>query len=91
MAESIFTKINGEWVSSSQCFQKINGVWTQLTADECKNILHSHLLKRKEIITVDFNYTSNSDGTYTLTEWLGTLNGEPSTLCYLPNDPRVIL
>ena len=39
---------------------------------------------------IDFNYEENEDGTYTLTSWKGTFNGEPSTEIRIPNDPRVI-
>lgn len=40
---------------------------------------------------IDFEYTKNNDGTYTLTAWKGTLNGEPSTELVIPDDPRIIL
>lgn len=39
---------------------------------------------------IDFNYEENEDGTYTLTSWKGTFNGESSTEIRIPNDPRVI-
>ena len=39
----------------------------------------------------DFTYTSNEDGTVTITGWKGTLNGVSSTEMVFPNDPRVIL
>ena len=39
----------------------------------------------------DFNYTTNDNGTYTLTEWKGTTNGVESTECIIPDDPRIIL
>lgn len=35
---------------------------------------------------IDFNYTANSDGTYTLTGWKGTYNGEASTEIIVPNN-----
>lgn len=34
---------------------------------------------------IDFEYTKNDDGTYTLTAWKGTLNGEPSTELVVPD------
>ena len=37
-----------------------------------------------ENILIDFYYTKNSDGTYTLTAWKGTYNGEPSNKCFIP-------
>ena len=33
---------------------------------------------------IDFEYTENDDGTYTITDWKGTLNGESSTECIIP-------
>lgn len=40
---------------------------------------------------VDFNYTANSDGTYTITGWKGTRNGVASTEMVFPNSNLVIL
>lgn len=42
-------------------------------------------IKPIEETLVDFDYTSNSDGTYTITGWKGTYNGETSTECIVPN------
>lgn len=39
---------------------------------------------------IDFNYTTNNDGTYTITGWKGTLNGEPSSRMIVPNSSKVI-
>ena len=39
----------------------------------------------------DFEAIANEDGTYTLTGWNGTLNGEPSTELIIPDDERIIL
>lgn len=40
---------------------------------------------------IDFTYTTNSDGTYTLTGWKETLNGEPSTEMIIPDNALIIL
>ena len=40
---------------------------------------------------IDFNYTSNSDGTYTITDWKGTYNGQPSTKIIIPNNKNINL
>lgn len=40
---------------------------------------------------VDFVYTENADGTYTITDWKGTLNGEPSTEMIIPNSNLIIV
>ena len=40
---------------------------------------------------VDFEYTANNDGTYTITSWKGTLNGEPSTEIIIPNNSLIIV
>lgn len=40
---------------------------------------------------VDFAYTTNSDGTYTLTGWNGTTHGEPGTELIIPDNYLVKL
>lgn len=40
---------------------------------------------------IDFDYTANSDGTYTITGWKETLNGEPSTEMIIPDNHSVIV
>ena len=37
----------------------------------------------------DFEYTDNNDGTYTITAWKGTLNGETSTEMIVPDTNRI--
>ena len=39
----------------------------------------------------DYEYTANDDGTYTITSWNGTNNGEPSTEIIIPNDSNVCI
>lgn len=40
---------------------------------------------------VDFKYTINEDGTYTITAWKGTYNGVTSTEMIVPNSPLIII
>ena len=40
---------------------------------------------------IDFDYTDNGDGTYTLTGWKQTFNGEPSTELIIPDNAMIIL
>lgn len=40
---------------------------------------------------IDFNYTANDDGTYSITGWKGTYNGEPSTEMIFPNNSLIIV
>lgn len=42
-----------------------------------------------EVILVDFKYTDNGDGTYTITGWKGTYNGEASTEIIIPNNGAI--
>lgn len=42
-------------------------------------------------ILVDFEYTDNGDGTYTITGWKGTYNGEASTEMIVPNYGCIIV
>jgi hypothetical protein len=44
-----------------------------------------------EIELIDFDYTANDDGTYILTGWKGTYNGNSSTEMIIPENPLVIL
>lgn len=44
-----------------------------------------------EKLLTDFEYTENDDGTYTLTEWKGTCNGEESTEIIIPDDEQIVL
>lgn len=44
-----------------------------------------------ETVLVDFEYTSNNDGTYTITDWKGTYNGESSTKVILPDNSLITL
>ena len=40
---------------------------------------------------IDFDYTANEDGTYTLTAWKGTYNGESSTRIIVPDSELIII
>ena len=40
---------------------------------------------------VDFVYTDNGNGTYTIVDWKGTLNGQPSTEIVVPNNRQIIV
>ena len=40
---------------------------------------------------IDFNYTVNNDGTYSITGWKGTYNGEQSTEMIFPNNSLIIV
>lgn len=46
-------------------------------------------IKSMRDILIDFDYTANDDGTYTLTAWKETLNGEPSTELVVPDNSRI--
>ena len=40
---------------------------------------------------IDFVYTDNGNGTYTITDWKGTLNGQPSTEIVVPDNRQIIV
>lgn len=44
-----------------------------------------------EVDLIDFEYTEEDDGTYTLTAWKETYNGEPSVDCVIPNSKLINL
>ena len=39
----------------------------------------------------DFEYTDNGNGTYTITGWRGTYNGQSSNKCIIPYSDKIIL
>lgn len=43
------------------------------------------------VVLVDFEYTANDNGTYTITGWKGTYNGESSTEMIIPNNGLIIV
>lgn len=43
------------------------------------------------VVLVDFEYTANDNGTYTITGWKETLNGESSTEMIIPNNGLIII
>ena len=43
------------------------------------------------VVLVDFTYTDNGNGTYTITGWKGTYNGETSSEMIVPNNAYVIV
>ena len=43
------------------------------------------------VVLIDFTYTDNGDGTYTILNWKETYNGEPSTEMIVPNNAYIIL
>lgn len=81
----------------------VNTINTKLTNDyyDKEQIDNYVLITVSEIDTIwgydpatafkDFNYTTNDNDTYTLTEWKGTTDGVESTECIIPDDPRIIL
>lgn len=42
-------------------------------------------------ILQDFEYTKNSNGTFTLTNWKKTYNGIQSTECIIPDNNKIII
>lgn len=49
------------------------------------------VIKSMADVLVDFNYNDNGNGTYTITSWKGTYNGEPSTEIIVPNHTTIIV
>lgn len=43
------------------------------------------------IVLIDFDYTTNDDGTYTIIGWKGTLNGVTSTELIVPDNSLIIV
>lgn len=44
-----------------------------------------------EVVLIDFYYSPNIDGTYTITGWKGTLNGEPSEEIVIPGNSKILI
>lgn len=43
------------------------------------------------VVLIDFYYTDNGNGTYTITDWKGTKDGVSSTELVIPNNNKIIL
>ena len=43
------------------------------------------------VVLIDFYYTDNGNGTYTITDWKGTKDGVSSTELVVPNNNKIIL
>lgn len=71
--------VDGQLVVSYESFGSI-----YTTSTEMEITLVSSLLN-------DFEYTKNDDGTYELTAWKGTLNGETSTEIVVPDNPLIVV
>lgn len=56
----------------------------KITIDDDGNLKVEEIIP-PEVVLIDFTYTKNEDGTYTITDWKGTLNGEASTECIIPD------
>lgn len=66
---------------------KMNGVKFSKTVS-----IENHVIDvDPAVLLKDFNYTSNSDGTYTLTGWKQTLNGVSSTELVVPKNLNIKL
>lgn len=49
------------------------------------------ITKEEQNLITDFYYTKNNDGTYTIINWKGTYQGEPSTELIIPDFSKIIL
>lgn len=75
-------------IENFTCIAKDN--YLQITCEEAGNIYKKSYYVGNKIIDIetaliDFDYIVEEDGTYTLTDWKGTYNGETSTRCIIPN------
>ena len=41
-SSGIYVRKNGAFVEVAQMYQKVNGAWTEITAEECKSLIQSH-------------------------------------------------
>ena len=63
-----------------------------LRYNELGNIFECYLsLNIYDFSLIDFDYIRNDDGTFELTDWKGTYNGEPSTRIVVPDSELIIL
>ena len=77
----------------SKCYIGVNGVARKITrvyiGDE--NGIARQCYNGDSDLLVDFVFTDNGDGTFTLTGWGGTFKGKNSTELIIPDDPSIIL
>lgn len=80
-------------ITGYQVSDVVNGVVT-VTYTEFNQIFtttfNTSMISVKDAL-IDFEYTENNDGTYTITAWKGTLNGSPSTEMVIPDSNLIIV
>lgn len=78
------------WVDSVP----ITGETSRLSYEQGNNVIsiifNVNIIPMDEAL-IDFEYTVNDNGTYTITAWRGTLNGEPSTEMVVPNSSLIYI
>ncbi len=64
----------------------------QVRIDQIAGALWFKVLEDEQMANTlkDFDYTENIDGTFTITDWKGTLNGTSSTKMVVSDDDRII-
>lgn len=93
------TNIGAASATDIEKLQKIHqhdGIVLTDISNGCKYLIQmkdGNLISRISIehTLIDFNYTDNGDGTYTITSWKGTYNEEPSTEIIIPNLDCIIV
>jgi hypothetical protein len=80
--KGIYANINGETKKIISGWANKNGIVTK--------IYSSNTIDLSDIL-IDFTYVIEPNGTYLLTGWKGTYNGEPSTKIVIPDNPYIKL
>lgn len=71
--------------------QQIKVIYTEMSKDFETTVEITVKPFDPEVGLVDFEYIKNDDGTYTITDWKGTYNGEKSTKLVIPNSSLIIV
>lgn len=70
--------------TSVEIFYTENGV-------TCTTILEGVVINSIKDLLIDFKYTDNGNGTYTITDWKGTYNGVYSNELIVPDSDKIIV
>lgn len=90
---AVYSNGTTEVITDYTCSDIVDGVVTitYINGEDTFTTTVSVTVNTIESELVDFEYTKNEDGTYTLNAWKGTLNGVSSTEMVFPDSELIIM
>ena len=83
-------------ITNYECLEPVTNGKFKISYNEYGTIYNCYIEVSVEkfnpsAVLIDFEYTDNGNGTYTITAWKGTYNGETSTEIIIPNNSKIIV